>query len=92
MQTFEYFFGTCLLHSILRHTNNLSKTMQHTIMSAAEAQHLAAMTVTTLQVSKLRKIYLPIVVLQVLIIIPFFSLQSMRCDEHLTILTKHSPE
>ena len=60
MQTFEYFFGTCLVHSILRHTDNLSKTMQHAKMSAAEAQHLTAMTVTTLQVSKHCKINLPI--------------------------------
>lgn len=51
MQTFGYFFGACLLHNILRHTDNLSKTLQHTKMSAAEGQHLAKMTITTLLVS-----------------------------------------
>ena len=30
MQTFDYNFGTCLLYSVLRHTHNLSETMQHT--------------------------------------------------------------
>ena len=39
IQTFEYYFGTCLLHSILRHTDSLSKTMQHAKMNAAVAQH-----------------------------------------------------
>ncbi len=38
MQSFNYFFGACLLHSVLWHTDNLSKTMQHTRMSACEAQ------------------------------------------------------
>ena len=42
--TFDYFFGAYLLHSILRHTDNLSKTMQQTEMSAAEGQHLSSIT------------------------------------------------
>lgn len=41
MKTFDYFFGACLLHSILRHSDNLSKTMQHTKMSTSEGQGLA---------------------------------------------------
>ena len=57
MRTFEYFFGVHLLYSILRHSDNLSKTMQHTKMSASEGQHLAKMTVTTLQVSIPKKLH-----------------------------------
>lgn len=53
MQSFNYFFGACLLRSVLRHTDNLSKTLQHTRMSACEAQSITKMTVTTLQVTKL---------------------------------------
>ena len=48
MQCFDYFFGAYL---VLRHTDNLSKTMQHTRMSACEAQSITKMTVNTLQVS-----------------------------------------
>ena len=51
MKTFDYFFGACFHHSLLRHTDNLSKTMQHTKTSATEAQHLARMTIATLQVN-----------------------------------------
>ena len=50
MNTFEFFLGVHLLHIILRHTDNLSKTLQMTKMSAAEGQKLADMTVTALQV------------------------------------------
>ena len=51
MKTFDYFFGACFHYSLLRHTDNLSKTMQHTKTSATEAQHLARMTIATLQVN-----------------------------------------
>lgn len=51
MRCFDYFFGAYLLRNVLRHTDNLSKTMQHTKMSACEAQSITKMTVTTLQVS-----------------------------------------
>ena len=50
MNSFDYFFGVRLIHSILRHTDNLSKTLQHTMLSAAEGQELAKKTVITLQV------------------------------------------
>ena len=50
MNTFEFFLGVHLLYIILRHTDNLSKTLQMTKMSAAEGQKLADMTVTALQV------------------------------------------
>ena len=49
MKTFDFFFGVCLLHNVLSHTDNLSKTLQHTTFSAAEGQQLVRMTTTTLQ-------------------------------------------
>ena len=50
MKTFDYFFGASLLRLILRHTDNLSKTLQHTKMSASEGRSIARKTVATLQV------------------------------------------
>ena len=49
MKAFNFFFGLCLVHTILMHTDNLSKTLQHTKMSAAEGQHIAKLTINTLQ-------------------------------------------
>ena len=49
MKTFQFYFGVSLLHSVLSHTDNLSKTLQHTSFSAAEGQRLAKMTTATLQ-------------------------------------------
>ena len=49
MKTFQFYFGVSLLHSVLSHTDNLSKTLQHTSFSAAEGQRLAKMTTDTLQ-------------------------------------------
>ncbi len=46
----DYYFGVRLIHTILWHTDNLSKTLQLTKLSAAEGQDLAKKTVTTLQV------------------------------------------
>ena len=48
MRTFEFFFGSSLAELILKHTDNLSRTLQHVAMSAAEGQEVAAMTVATL--------------------------------------------
>ena len=52
MRTFEFFFGLSLvayrLSLILKHTDNLSRTLQHVAMSAAEGEEVAAMTVPTL--------------------------------------------
>lgn len=50
MKTFDYFFGANLLYNILRQSDNLSKTMQQSKMSASEGQNLARMTISTLQV------------------------------------------
>ena len=49
MQTFNFIFGTMLGEMILRHADNLSSTLQHKSMSAAEGQQIAAMTVETLR-------------------------------------------
>ena len=48
MKTFEFFWGVALGELLLNHTDNLSKTLQHTSMSAAEGQKIAKMTVCTL--------------------------------------------
>ena len=49
MMKFDYFFGVSLGLLILRHTDNLSRTMQTADMSAAEGQDVTAMTVSTLK-------------------------------------------
>ena len=41
MQKFEYYFGICLGDLILRHSDNLSKTLQKTDISASEGQEVA---------------------------------------------------
>ena len=51
MRTFD-FSGLNLLFNLLRHTDDLSKTLQNTLMSAVEGQHLAAMTVATLELTR----------------------------------------
>ena len=45
---FQYFFGV-LLELLLKHSDNLSKTLQSPKLSASEGQRIAAMTVKTLQ-------------------------------------------
>lgn len=49
MIKFDFFFGTSLGLLILRHTDNLSRTMQGTDISAAEGQNLMNMTLATLK-------------------------------------------
>lgn len=48
MQQFDYFWGVTLGELILRHTDNLSHTLQKADVSAAEGQNLAGLTVKTL--------------------------------------------
>ena len=48
MQKFEYYFGICFGHLILHHSDNLSKTLQKTDISASEGQEVAKMTLITL--------------------------------------------
>lgn len=47
MKTFEYVFGCMLGELILRHSDNLSSTLQHKSISAAEGQRVASMTIQT---------------------------------------------
>ena len=49
MSTFTYLFGSMLGELVLKHTDNLSRTLQHTSLSAAEAQQITSMTVATLK-------------------------------------------
>ncbi len=49
MRSFDFFFGTMLAELILKHSDNLSRTLQHAHLSAAEGQEVAKLTVETLQ-------------------------------------------
>ena len=49
MNTFKYMFGCKLGHLLLNMTDNLSKTLQSTTMTAAEGQHLTSLTVKALK-------------------------------------------
>ena len=49
METFEYLFGLSLGERILKHTDNLSSTIQNPSLTAFEAQELAKKTIQTLQ-------------------------------------------
>ena len=49
METFQYYFGVCLGECVLRHADNLSRTLQSSSMSAAGSQKIAAFTVKTLE-------------------------------------------
>ena len=48
METFQYFYGVTLGELILRHTDNLSRTLQKSDISAAQGQEVADLTVKTL--------------------------------------------
>ena len=48
IKTFTYLFGSMLDKLVLKHTDNLSRTLQHVSMSAAEGQQVTSMTVATL--------------------------------------------
>ena len=49
MVKFDYFFGLMLRELILNHTDNLSRTLQKTNISAAQGQSVVKLTVNTLQ-------------------------------------------
>jgi len=49
MTTFEFYYGASLAHLLLRHTDNLSRTLQHKHISAVMGQQVAKSVVTTLQ-------------------------------------------
>ena len=47
MTTFEYYFGVKLDFLLLKHSDNLSKTLQKTKLSAAEGQSVASLRAKT---------------------------------------------
>ena len=47
MKSFDFFFGVMLGEMLLRQSDNLSKALQASHMSAAEVQAVASMTVNT---------------------------------------------
>jgi hypothetical protein len=49
MNTFDYLFGNLLGQMILKHADNLSSTLKHKSLSAAEGQQIARMTTETLK-------------------------------------------
>lgn len=49
MKTFTFVYGALLGEMIFKHADNLSSTLQHKSMSAAEGQQVALMTVETLK-------------------------------------------
>ena len=49
MQSFDFFFGVQLGVLVLRHTDNLSSTLQHTHLSCYEAQQIAKVCLSTLK-------------------------------------------
>ena len=60
MRTFDFFFGVSLGELLLNHSDNLSRTLQASSMSAAEGQKIANMTVTTLQAIRTSNCWLSI--------------------------------
>lgn len=49
MMKFDFLFGICLGSIVLRNSDNLSKTLQHKTLSAAEGQRIAKLTLSVLQ-------------------------------------------
>ena len=49
MTTFEFYFGASLAYLLLRHTDHLSRTLQHKDISAASGQQVVKSVVITLQ-------------------------------------------
>ena len=49
METFGYYFGVQLGELVLRHSDNLSKTIQKPTLSAGDCQSIASLSIKTLQ-------------------------------------------
>ena len=49
METFQFYFALLLAEMVLRHTDNLSKTLQKPELSSLEGYEIAMLTVKTLQ-------------------------------------------
>ena len=48
METLHYLYGVTLGELILQHTDNLSRTLQKSDISAAQGQEIAGLTIKTL--------------------------------------------
>ena len=57
MSTFEFFIGVVIGERILKHTDNLSRTLQHKDISAIEGQEVANLSVKTLQCMRDEQIF-----------------------------------
>ena len=49
METFDFYFGVQLGNLVLRHSDNLSKTIQKLTLSAGDCQSLASLSIKTMQ-------------------------------------------
>ena len=49
METFDFIYGAMLGEMVLKHSDNLSSTLQHKSMSAAGGQEITRMTMQTLE-------------------------------------------
>ena len=49
MATFDFYFGVYIGEMILRHSDNLNRTLEKKEISAAEGQHVASLVKATLQ-------------------------------------------
>ena len=49
METFDFYFGVQLGNLVLRHSDNLSKTIQKLTLSAGDCQSLASLPIKTMQ-------------------------------------------
>ena len=49
MHCFDYYFGVYILQLLLKHSDNLSKAIQNSEISACEGQTWAALSIKTLE-------------------------------------------
>ena len=49
MKSFNFLFGLMLAERILKHTDNLSKTLQYSVKSAVEAHSISQLSIAVLQ-------------------------------------------
>ena len=50
MHSFDYYFVVYVLQLLLRHSDNLSKSLENSDMSSCEGQALAAISIKTLEI------------------------------------------
>ena len=57
MERFDFLFGVMLGEMLLKHSDNLSKTLQKETLSAADGQECAALTLKTLESLKSQEMF-----------------------------------